>query len=76
LCTMMYSTMSITNAMRVRKAAMKERSDANRTSVICDERESRRATKVVPAANGCTARPRVAPDPIITLLEADMSCVE
>jgi hypothetical protein len=47
---MMYSTMSITNAMRVRKAAMKERSDANRTSVICDERESRRAINVAPAA--------------------------
>lgn len=26
--------------------------------------------------NGCTARPRVEPDPIVTLLEADMICVE
>ena len=79
---------------------MNERSDENRTSVICDERDNRRAIKVAPVAavrnasvvrnggsrpetenirdmpNGCTARPRVELDPITTLLEADMSCVE
>jgi hypothetical protein len=80
---------------------MKASNDAHRTSVICDERENRRAIKVAPVAavrakthqcvsgvvstetengedmpNGCTARPRVAPDPIITLLAADMSSVE
>jgi hypothetical protein len=47
---MVYSAMSIANAMRVRRAAMKEMSDENRTSVICDERENRRAIKVAPVA--------------------------
>jgi hypothetical protein len=46
----MYSVMSMINAMRVRRAAMKLRSDANKTSVICDERENRRAIKVAPVA--------------------------
>ena len=49
-CTMMYSAISIAKAMRVRKAAMKARSDASRTSVICDETENRRAIKVAPVA--------------------------
>lgn len=47
---MMYSAMSIANAMRVRRAAMKASNDAHRTSVICDERENRRAIKVAPVA--------------------------
>jgi hypothetical protein len=72
----MYSAMSIANAMRVRRAAMKAKSDENRTSVICDERDNRRAIRVAPVANGCTARPRVESDPIVTLFEADMSSVE
>jgi hypothetical protein len=47
---MMYSVMSITNAIKVRRAAMKLRNDAIRTSVIFDERENRRAIKVAPVA--------------------------
>lgn len=47
---MVYSAMSIANAMRVRRAAMKARSDEHRASVICDERENRRAIKVAPVA--------------------------
>jgi hypothetical protein len=46
----MYRARSIENAMRVRRAAMKERSDAKRASVTCDERDNRRAIKVTPAA--------------------------
>jgi hypothetical protein len=46
----MYRAMSIANAMRVRRAAMEERSDAKRASVTCEERESRRAIKVTAAA--------------------------
>lgn len=46
----MYRAMSIANAMRVRRAAMKESSEANRASVTCDERENRRAINVTPAA--------------------------
>jgi hypothetical protein len=66
----MYRAMSIANAMRVRRAAMKESSEANRASVTCDERENRRAINVTPAATGCTARPRVAPGPMVTLFES------
>jgi alkyl hydroperoxide reductase subunit AhpC len=47
--------MSIANAMMVRRAAMKERSEANRAIVICDESENRRAIKVTPAAIGGNA---------------------
>ena len=47
---MVYSAMSVANAMMVRRAAMKERSDVNRTSVICDERENRRAVKIAAVA--------------------------
>ena len=47
--------MSIANAMVVRRAAMKERSEANRASVTCDESENRRAIKVTPAATGGNA---------------------
>jgi hypothetical protein len=91
----MYRAMSIANAIRVRRAAINERSDANRASVTCDERENRRAIKVTPAAavgthqhwesastedrdmpTGCTAKPRVAPGPMVTFSEADMSCTE
>ena len=49
-CTIVYSAMSIANAMRVRRAAMKERNDANKASVTCDERDNRRAIKVTPVA--------------------------
>lgn len=93
--TMMYSAMSIANAMRVIRPAKKVMKDASRAIVTCDERENRKAIKVAPVAavrstlasgmdtndgsdiqNRCTVRPRVEPDSIITLLEADMSCVE
>ena len=47
---MAYSAMSIANEMSVRRAAVKARSDENRTSVICDERDNRRAIKVAPVA--------------------------
>ena len=47
---MAYSAMSIANEMSVRRAAMKASNDAHRTSVICDERENRRAIKVAPVA--------------------------
>jgi hypothetical protein len=47
---MMYRAMSIANAMRVRKAAMKERIMENRASVTCDERENRRAIKITAVA--------------------------
>ena len=47
---MMYRAMSIANAMRVRKAAMKERIMENRASVTCEERENRRAIKVTTVA--------------------------
>ena len=96
--TTIYNAMSIENAMRVRRAAMKEMKGANRAIVTCDEKRNiKRAIKVAPVAavqcemhqcperfrltnrdmpNRCTARPRVEPDPIVTLFESDMSCVE
>ena len=37
-------------AVRVRRAAINERSDANMTSVTCEESDNRRAIKVAPAA--------------------------
>jgi hypothetical protein len=42
--------MSIAMAVRVRRAAINERSDANMTSVTCEESDNRRAIKVAPAA--------------------------
>jgi hypothetical protein len=42
--------MSIAIAMRVRRAAINERSDANMTSVTCEESDNRRAIKVAAAA--------------------------
>ena len=47
---MMYNAMSIENAMRVRRAAIKAMKDASRAIVTCDERENRRAIKVAPVA--------------------------
>lgn len=47
---MMYSAMSIANAMRVRKAAMKAMKGVSRAIVTCDERENRKAIKVAPVA--------------------------
>jgi len=47
---MVYRAISIAMAMRVRRAAMNERSDANMASVTCEESDSRRAMKVAPAA--------------------------
>jgi hypothetical protein len=47
---MVYKVMSIAMAMRVRRAAIKERSDANMASVTCEESDNRRAMKVAPAA--------------------------
>ncbi len=46
----MYSAMSIAKAMRVRRAAMKARNDAIRTSVTCDEKDNKRAIKITPVA--------------------------
>jgi len=65
--------MSIPKAIRVRKAARKERNVASRASMTCEENENRKAIKVTTAATGCTARPRVAPGPIVTMLERDTS---
>jgi hypothetical protein len=42
--------MSIARAIRVRKAARKERSIASKTSMTCEESEERRAIKVTPVA--------------------------
>jgi hypothetical protein len=50
---MVYRAMSITKAMRVRIAAMKDRSDARRVKAKCEEQENRRAMKVTPAAEKC-----------------------
>jgi hypothetical protein len=47
---MAYRAMSITKAMRVRRAAVKDRSDAIRVKVRCEEKENRRAIKVTAAA--------------------------
>ena len=73
---------------------MKERREANRAIVTCDDSENRRAIKVTPAARathqhwetasaenrdmptGCTARPRVAPRPIVISFEPDESSTE
>ena len=49
-CTMTYRAMSNTKAMRVRRAAVKDRSDAIRVKVRCEEKENRRAIKVTAAA--------------------------
>jgi len=53
--TSKYREMSIANAAMVRRPAMKERSDANRVTLICDEesdekRENRRAIEVAAVA--------------------------
>ncbi len=48
--TLIYRTMSIAKATRVRGPAMKERSDANRATVTCDETVNRRAIKVTTVA--------------------------
>lgn len=48
--------MSIANAIRVIKAAVKARNDENRTIVICDERDNRRASKVAPVAENSVKR--------------------
>jgi len=74
--TITYREMSIAKAMSVRMAARKDRSEAMRTSVTCDEKEHKSATKVTPAATGCTARPRVAPGPMVILLEAERRFTE
>ncbi len=95
LCTLLRRItnreMSIAKAIRVRKAARKERSIASMTSMTCEESEERRAINVTTAATvrnsvsaggwasrvngdvptGCTARPRVAPGPIVTMFERD-----
>lgn len=42
--------MSIAKAISVRRAARKDRSDAMRTNVKCEEKEHSSATKVTPAA--------------------------
>lgn len=47
---MVYKVMSIAMAIRVRRAAINERSDANMASVTCEESDKRRAIKVAPAA--------------------------
>jgi hypothetical protein len=47
---MVYRVMSIIKAMKVRRAAMNDRSDAIRVKVMCEEQENRRAIKVTPAA--------------------------
>jgi hypothetical protein len=47
---MAYRAMSIAKAMRVRRAATKDRSDAKRVKVRCEEKEHRKAIKVTPAA--------------------------
>lgn len=49
-CTITYSEMSIAKAISVRRAARKDRSDAMRTNVKCEEKEHSSATKVTPAA--------------------------
>jgi len=50
LCTMVYRAISMARAMRVRRAAMAERTDDNTASVTCEERENRNAIKVTPVA--------------------------
>lgn len=48
--TITYREISIAKAISVRRAARKDRSDAMRTSVTCEEREHSSAMKVTPAA--------------------------
>jgi hypothetical protein len=47
---MVYRAMSIIKAMKVRRAAMKDRNNARKVKVKCEEQENRRAMKVNPAA--------------------------
>jgi hypothetical protein len=58
--------MSMAKAINVKAAARKDRMDAIRVTVRCWEKENKRAKKITMAATGCTARPRVQLELIIT----------
>jgi len=73
---MVYRAMSMARAMRVRRAAMTEKTDDNAASVACEERENRKAINVTPVATGCTASPRMDLGPTVTLFEVETSCTE
>jgi len=70
ICCFTYakSAMSMENAMRVMSAARKDANDESNVTVICEDKDSRRATKVTAVATGWTASPRVQELPMVTEL--------